>query len=830
MRRLLALSGLILSLGSLSFGAFALGLGNIQLHSALGQKLDADIALVGVDSPSAAGLKVSLAGPAAFQRAKVERSGILQSLKFVVVNGADGYHVHVTSSQPVREPFLTFIVSAQWSSGQVLREYTVLLDPPNYASGAAAAQSPAAGVAQAAPASTTTVATQPQSAQAQPVQMEPAVAATPAAGSNYGPIQRGDTLWGIASNLTSGKPADIDRMMIAIYRNNPHAFAGNINRMRAGYVLEIPGAATVNAISRRDAIAAVKSANQRYLAESTGPVNASLAAASSAATPADATSAITTAPAAPAPAADAQAHLQLVAPSADAVQSAAAPGADSAQLTQLKQQLTAAQQQASAAVDRNTKLAGQVNDLKQQLTKTQRMLNLTNKQLAQLQQQARQQNADKAAKAGGGLDGVIAYVTKPLFLVALLVVLVLIVAFIVIQKQRRKAATAAANEPVVTIDEPEFDEADGAADLQAQDFGAVAAVSLADDAAAEPAESADEVQDPIAEADFHVDYGLYDQAAEIIRNGIEADPGREELKLKLFQIYFAAGDAAAFSSAAQEYASDWGADHPAEWEEVTTMGRQLVPEEPLFAAGFDQTLPGSPETPTEVPTELSTELGTDTATELPGDDEELDEVIADPRDEALNFDFDLGESTSTPDEGDAEPAAEDTFDEQPAGEAQPEFGASFEMDKPATADTSGNFDLSDLEAELNPQAGDAGYSANSLTDTQTEFEDAIRELSEFVDTNFPKESSADNRPTETPVAEESDFAPLETLAADDDESESESFDDDAGLDEMSTKLDLARAYMDMGDPEGARSILEEVIDEGAKQYQDQARELLDKVG
>ncbi|HET7569394.1 MAG TPA: FimV/HubP family polar landmark protein [Gammaproteobacteria bacterium] len=827
MRRLLALSGLILSLGSLSFGAFALGLGNIQLHSALGQKLDADIALVGVDSPSAAGLQVSLAGPAAFQRAKVERSGILQSLKFVVVNGADGYHVHVTSSQPVREPFLTFIVSARWSSGQVLREYTVLLDPPNYAasSGAAAVQSPAAGTMQAAPAAASTVAAAPA---AQPAQMAPATT-TSAAGSNYGPIQRGDTLWGIASNLTSGDPAEIDRMMIAIYRNNPHAFAGNINRMRAGYVLEIPDAATVNAISRRDAIAAVKSANQRYLAASPAPANVSSATASSAATPAakSPTDVTAASPTAPAPAADTQAHLQLVAPSADAVQSAAAPGADSAQLAQLKQQLSAAQQQASDAADRNAKLAGQVNDLKQQLAKTQRMLNVTNKQLAQLQQQARRQNTGKPAKTVG-LEGVIAHLTKPLFLAALLVVLVLIVAFIVIRKQRRKAAVAAGKEPVMIIDEPQADEAEADSDLQTEEFAGAAAVPLDDDAAAESAESAaDEAQDPIAEADFHVDYGLYDQAAEIILKGIAAEPGRDELKLKLFRIYFAAGDAAGFSSAAQEYASDWGADHPAEWEEVTTMGRQLVPEEPLFAAGFEQTLPGSVDT--EMPTELSTELGTDTATELPGEDEEPDEVIADPRDEALDFDFDLGNSTSAADGGEAEPVAEETSG-QPAAEAQPEFQNSFDVDTPAAAGASTDFDLSELEAELNPETGDAGYSGSSLTDTQTEFEDAIRELSEFVDTNFPKEPSGDSQPVELPTAGEQDFSPLETLAADDDESEAESFDDDGGLDEMSTKLDLARAYMDMGDPEGARSILEEVIEEGAKQYQDQARELLDKVG
>lgn len=847
MKRLLALSGLILALGSLSFGAFALGLGNIQLHSALGQPLDADIALVGADKQATAGLKVSLASAAEFDRAQINQTAILQSLQFTVVPDSSGYHVHVSSTQPVKEPFLTFLVAAQWPSGQMLREYTVLLDPPNYAAAGGGVQAP---VTQNVPATEMSAAAVPQ-----PVRSAPRAETMSTAGGNYGPIQRGETLWSIAHNLTSGEPAEVDQMMIALYRANPNAFSGNINRMKAGHVLRVPDGDSVRAISPREAIAAVRQANLEFAAPSEDVADAS-AADDAAADVVPAVAEATDAAAADTgEAATAGGHLQLVAPGA-ADGSEAAPGdsqaaAAVAAAAQLKEQLAAAQQRAEAATSQNARLSSQIDSLKKELAETKRLLSVQDQRLSQLQKQVQQQ-AQQPANDASAVDTAIAFVTAPLFLIGLLVVFVLIVGAVVIRRQQRKAVAAQSGEPILpVVDEAQTaEQPDAADDVAAAGAAVTAEVAEATAAAALPEASA-EPADPIAEADFHIDYGLYDQAADIIRKGIADDPERDALKLKLFQIYFAAGDAPAYRAAAQEYASDWGADHPAEWDEVTTMGRKLVPDEPLFAAGYeDGAAAPTAETPTELPAELGVETATEVSTEFgldtsAGDSSAEDEIVADPRDDdALDIDFDLGEpaednftgaetATDTSGllggDGDDNSIDLDLGADAPGTETQPIAGD--ETDVSGTAD----FDLSGLEAELggsdNSGQADAG---NPLLDTQTEFEEAIRELSEFVDTNFPKDTGDEPEATQvasSDSADEPEFTMPNAGGFDAGDSDGAFQDeDDDGVDEMDTKLDLARAYMDMGDPEGARSILEEVIEEGAPDHQERARSLLDKVG
>jgi pilus assembly protein FimV len=814
MRRTAALIILTGCLGALPWAAFGLGLGNIQLHSALGQKLDASIDLVGADQQTVAGLKVKLATPDQFKQAGVDDGqAILRALKFKVVQANGGWQVHVTSADPVREPFVTFLVDAQWPSGQVVREYTLLIDPPNYAGAATPAATAPAATASASAA----VQGAPQAQSARNVAQQaaaPAVAAstTPVSrGDNYGPIRRGDTLWGISQRLRAGTDIGIDQMMIALYRANPDAFSGNINRMKAGYVLRVPDAAAIRNLDRREAIAAVREANRRYLAANAKPVAAP-------------TPATTAAPAE-------TAHLQLVAPTADDAKSDAVPGAEAgaaaAAVDQLKQQLAQAQQKADDAAAANAKLSGQVDNLKKQLTDTKRLLTVKDKQLSQLQAKVQAQTAaSDNAPSASLVDRAIALVKTPLFLVGLLVVIVLIVGGGFVWRQRRSKAGEAAADGVVALpmeaesdaaeSEGEEAEADDAAAPEELDAaGAVAAdgtddvlpaydqptgETSIDELLADP----HEVADPVAEADFHIDYGLYDQAAEIIRKAIEADPARDELILKLFRIYAAAADAPAYASAAQEFA-DWGAEHPAEWDEICAKGRELVPGEPLFASGYLD--PGAT---TMHATTTSTEIGLDTATDITGTDTSADALAediaasADPRDAALDFDLSgLGLDSDAP--AAADPA--------PSGAAAPS------APEPAAAEGGIEFDLSP-EAMGRPEL----LGGDRLVDTQTEFEDAIKELSEFVDTNLPA-SAAEKTDTDPGVA-----ATPAGVATDTNADESDDFGGDFGADELDTKLDLARAYIDMGDPEGARAILQEVLEEGGAQHKEQAQSLLARVG
>src|SRR5690348_8193335 len=91
--------------------------------------------------------------------------------------------------------------------------------------------------------------------------------------------------------------------------------------------------------------------------------------------------------------------------------------------------------------------------------------------------------------------------------------------------------------------------------------------------------------DPLAEADFHMAYGLYDQAADLIRIAISREPARRDLKLKLLEVFFVWGNKDQFLQTARELADTRTEARPGEWEKIVIMGKQLAPEDPLFASG-----------------------------------------------------------------------------------------------------------------------------------------------------------------------------------------------------------------------------------------------------
>ncbi|HSG64989.1 MAG TPA: FimV/HubP family polar landmark protein, partial [Gammaproteobacteria bacterium] len=264
-------------------GAWALGLGDIELRSALNQPLDADIELVSATPEELANLRVALASPETFERYGLDRPGFLGRLIFSVARDNAGRPViRVSSIEPITEPFVTVLVEATWARGRLLREYTVLLDPPVLLPREAAVEPvrpPAARVPEPAtpaapierpPAAAPTPAPRPAPA---PAAVEPPVTAPvttptpapapapaptprpPVEGSSagaYGPVQRGETLWGIASRT---RPAGVtmNQMMVAIYRANPAAFAGNMNVLRQGATVELPSQGAIAAISAGEA-------------------------------------------------------------------------------------------------------------------------------------------------------------------------------------------------------------------------------------------------------------------------------------------------------------------------------------------------------------------------------------------------------------------------------------------------------------------------------------------------------------------------------------------------------------------------------------------------
>ncbi|ATQ75920.1 pilus assembly protein FimV [Massilia violaceinigra] len=261
------LTGAVASAVFLSTSAYAAGLGKLTVLSSLGQPLNAEIELTSVANDEASGLTAKLAPAEAFRQANIDFNPALLSLRFSVEQRGGRQFIKVTSSQPVNEPFVDMLLELNWgSSGRLVREYTFLLDPVEMRSTQTAqvsapvdvlsqgnrngAKAGAKAGAKTGPAS---AAKPPAEAPAEPKAAEPKAAPSQepqrAAGRGEGDseykVKRGDTLGKIAAQI---KPADIslDMMLVALYRANPDAFAGNnMNRLKSGQILAVPEAASI---------------------------------------------------------------------------------------------------------------------------------------------------------------------------------------------------------------------------------------------------------------------------------------------------------------------------------------------------------------------------------------------------------------------------------------------------------------------------------------------------------------------------------------------------------------------------------------------------------
>ncbi len=205
----------------------ALGLGEVTLHSALNQPLSAEIVLLDAGDLTADELNIGLASVAAFKSAGVDRLQFLDDLRFTPLWQGNHTLIRVTSNKPVREPYLNFIVEVQRANGRLLREYTLLIDPPS---------SLAERSASAALRSTAT-------AVESPALQLPSRQSLPAAGQGQRyQVSSGDSLWKIASKLRQGNSQSSQLQVMAdIHALNPQAFiGGDINRLKVGASLLLP--------------------------------------------------------------------------------------------------------------------------------------------------------------------------------------------------------------------------------------------------------------------------------------------------------------------------------------------------------------------------------------------------------------------------------------------------------------------------------------------------------------------------------------------------------------------------------------------------------------
>lgn len=351
--------------------AAALGLGPLKASSALNEPFEGRIEILGANPQDFDTLTVSLAGAEHFERAGIERNPALFKLRFAIDDGPGGSDViNVTSRDAIREPFLNFLLEVNWANGRLLREYTVLLDPPLY-DVRRQAQAPAAIVPPPAAPAPAPVPAPEAPAVAAPRTV--AAAGSYAPGAEVGPMVATDTLWSIASTYRPDESVTVQQMMLALLRENPEAFSdGNVNMLRRGAVLRLPDAGALRAVSPAEALDEVRRQHQLW-----EQYRSSVGAAPSA-QPLGAPAASTGAAAQSDTAAGGDARLELVAPGgADA---GPAPGSvgtgGGAEL--LREELDAQSQQ-------NAELRDKLTEAEEIIDLLQRQVNIKDEELAALQ-------------------------------------------------------------------------------------------------------------------------------------------------------------------------------------------------------------------------------------------------------------------------------------------------------------------------------------------------------------------------------------------------------------------------------------------------------------
>lgn len=921
---------------------YALGLGDIRLHSALNQPFNADIGLLSASPDEVGTLKVSLASYDTFARLGVDRPAVLMFLKFTVEQRDGNYYIKVYSKEPIKEPFLDFLVDVSWGSGQLLREYTVLLDPPKLGrEGAPAVEAPtpapamtAATPAAAAPTTAPAPVAVTRPAPSVTTPASPASAMTAPArsvsrrGLRYGPVKVSDTLWSIAERMRPNRSVTPQQVMVALLKANPDAFYdNNVNRLKKGYVLRLDNPAMAAAISQAEAVREITRQNRAwhdYLRQAARSAHER----PSAATSAQAARAVVT---------PEQPHLKLVAPEGKGAKGAgtaatgAAPGKET--LEQLRQQLMLAQEQSEAQKRENADLRKRMDELQGQIASMQRLLSLKDTDLAALQQQmhggaaapataakpeasaaapsapakpeqvaaapmtqakpeqpaaqpqppaaaakpeqaAAAKPGQPAAPAAGAKPEVPptaggkpapAPVTKPkphvvmphpkpapqpsffsnllgdpvtLGAIGAVVLAVLLLVGLIVK--RRRAGGPGFSESILT--------AGGTSALSSKTVGGASSEesSLFSDLAVSGMNSvqgADAEVDPLTEADVYMAYGRYQQAEDLLNEALKHHPDRQDLKVKLLEVFYATKNSAAFEALANEVFSALEGSGPL-WGKVLVMGHELCPGNPMFSSAPEEgaaTL-GHGESASAGSDVLDIGIDLDALT---ADMESSSEEGGSGLDVDLGVDFsDIGEESAATPAAAPEPAADLDFDlggfeEQMAASepaAAPETAPLADMDlgdldfgmpetaaepaaaAPAEAESAGggmDFDLGDLSFGEEPAtATETAEAAPAAGESMLDFDlgDMGHDLGGVAEPALETE----------PAGSAMDLGDLDLG----DMGDIGDLGDLGDVDAVSTKLDLAKAYVDMGEPDSARGILDEVLHEGNDEQKKQAQELM----
>ena len=837
-----------------SVAAHAAGLGKLSIQSALGQLLVAEIDLVSLQPGELDSLSARVASPEAYRDAKIEYSGVLRLLRFTVEKRANGQaYLKMTSVAPLNEPFVDLLIEVTWPAGRLQREYPILLDPPGFAEARAApavTAPPPAVKAESAPAPNPPP--EPVAAPSVTPAAAPVAAGSPSArtelaaskgdarpepsGDSYGPVKKGETLRKIAGEV---KPSAVsmEQMLSALYRENKGAFIdNNMNRLKAGQILRVPTADETGKISDKEANQEIRAhvANWKaYRDQLAGGVAAMpTRPESSQAAVGKVGSAAVTPPPTPAP--DAKDVLKLS--KSDAGKPATgskAGGASQDRINALQEEVTAKDKALKEAQSR-------VSDLEKQIRDMQRLMSLKGAappkagttetpkkpeeppkvavvapeppkpveapkpaEPPKVVEPPKVAEAPKPAETKPDEPPKVAEAPKPAapkkavappppppepsFMDQLTenpVYLALggggILALGLggfLFARRRKSRAGAGPLTSMTSAFP--------SDLKPNTVTGKSGGGLVDtgnssfltdfDKTGPGTIDTDEV-DPVAEAEVYIAYGRDAQAEEILKEAMARDKGRHEIALKLLEIYHARKSATAFETVAKELHGSVGESHPL-WQKAAAMGAQIDPTNPLYVAAAS---------------------GTSTFNAM-----QTVQVQAKP-----NLDFDLDSSSSAA-------AAAAAADSSPSSASSFDLDLGSERGAPAPApDPSPSAGLDFDLAPSAPHGTSMDATTHQSTDEKPSFDFDLSGL------EMPAGKASADLPLSfepSPAAAHGSSMNLTDLNLDA---------GGGGGEAVGTKLELAKAYLEIGDKDGAREILQEVVKEGSAAQKDEAQKLI----
>lgn len=783
----------------------AVGMGDARVKSFLTQPLEAEIPLVSISPAERESLAVRLADEAAFSRVGLNRAPVQGVLRFVVVDGKGGPRIRVTTERPVTDPILSFLVELRWEGGSITREFTLLLDPPLFKPTPApvpvkpvTAPVPRQTVQTEAPVRASVAPSQtPETTEAPRGRVEDGV---------YGPVAASETLWSIAERTRPGTGITNQQMMLALLEANPGAFAnGNINSLRTGAKLRIPSAEQIRKVSVTEAYDKAQAQNKNWrepakrqeggetrltVVESTQQTQE----AGQWLLPTSGSAAQTTSGVSGAPSAAGTSPAS----------GASAAGEPNAELVSLREQL------AASGVEKE-QLTQRIDTLESQLEKARQLIALKDELVGKLEQQVREAKESKpATSAQPAVTAPVAApppeeassgLFSPLYLLGGGGLIALLVgAGLYTRSRKKKAGTETSPfEQASGLRVPEsLLPRVGAATAATAAAGAVGAADKepsvtpasvfepnepetafhAPEPTAPVEEPKSEVASLLEEIEVMMAYGLHDKAATYLRDALASHPEDPDLLARQVRLLHETGDHQGFLNALNAFHGKFGNDDP----RVAELMELALDVDYSAAAPATETAPEAP-----APSAVSTAPETASVRSETFDIKDLGD---------LSFDLPTAPSSSE--------AAQNSLDELAA------------LDFPTAPDF-------------------PSTPAPEVPAVPVHEPVAVLEANEALDIDFGLPAT-----TEAPVISSGmelhdggEFAPLsldfghaEATA----EPASASALSAADAEEIDTKIDLAQAFIDMGDHDSARVMLEEVLADGSEAQKARAQELLVNLG